>query len=102
MDWECSASRLALARDRSAADGLDPSAFPVCLVCHSVGALRRRPAKKGSPLGRSCLTTGAPYKAPPTRAAPSLVRALRGAHGSLLFATWTTLSRAKTHLTGPH
>jgi excisionase family DNA binding protein len=27
----------------------------------------------------------------PTRTAPSLVRALRGAHGSPLFATWTTL-----------
>ena len=29
-------------------------------------------------------------QAPPTRAAPSLVRALRDARGSLLFATWTS------------
>src|SRR5215469_7793162 len=32
-------------------------------------------------------------QAPPTRAARSLVRALRGARGALLFATWTTLCR---------
>jgi hypothetical protein len=33
-------------------------------------------------------------QAPPTRAAASLVRALRDARGSPLFATWTTLSLA--------
>ena len=46
-DWECSASRLALARARFAAYGLDPSAFPVRRwPHHSVGVLRRRSAPK--------------------------------------------------------
>ena len=45
-DWECSASRLALTRARFAAYGLDPSAFPVQVAHHSVGAKRRRSAKE--------------------------------------------------------
>jgi hypothetical protein len=32
VDWKCSASRLALARARFAATGLDPSALPVCMA----------------------------------------------------------------------
>jgi len=50
VDWECSASRLALARARFAAYGLDPSAFPVRVARHRVGARRRRSvkARKGS------------------------------------------------------
>jgi hypothetical protein len=34
-------------------------------------------------------------QAPPTRAAPSLVRALRDARGTLLFATGTSLSQRR-------
>ena len=63
MDWECSASRLALARARFAAYGLDPSAFPVRVARHSVGALRRRSAKEQEgEANTSRLTTNAPYK----------------------------------------
>jgi hypothetical protein len=42
VDRECSASRRALARARFAAYGLDPSAFPVSVARHGVGAGRRR------------------------------------------------------------
>ena len=45
VDWKCSASRLALTRARFAAGGLDPSALPVCVARHSVGALRQHSAK---------------------------------------------------------
>ena len=63
MDWECSASRLALARARFAAYGLDPSAFPVRVVHRSVGARRRRSAKKKEgEANTSRLTTNVPYK----------------------------------------
>jgi hypothetical protein len=63
VDWECSASRLALARDRSAVGGLDPSAFPVRLARHSVGTMRRRyGSKKDSSPEKSGLTIKAPYK----------------------------------------
>jgi len=34
-------------------------------------------------------------QAPPTRAAPSLVRALRDARGTLLFATGTSLTQRR-------
>src|SRR5262245_21244865 len=34
-------------------------------------------------------------QAPPTRAAPSLVKALRDARGALLFATWTSMSQCQ-------
>ena len=96
-DWKCSASRLALTRARFAAVGLDPSALPVCVARHSVGALRRHSAKdkEGLPARPKHLTINSPYKAPPTRAAPSLVRALRDARGALLFATGTSLFRGR-------
>src|SRR5262249_15963488 len=48
----------------------------------AVTVLAPDPPHRGCPGGQ----TG-----PFPRAAPSLVRALRGARGSLLFATWTTL-----------
>src|SRR6266481_6710065 len=50
VDWECSASRRALARARFAAYGLDPSAFPVT-VAHrgSAHCADPRPKKEHTP-----------------------------------------------------
>src|SRR6516162_6762320 len=50
----------------------------------AISTLARTPIHRVAQVGK---------QAPPTRAALSLVRALRGARGALLFATWTTLCR---------
>jgi hypothetical protein len=79
-------------RARFAAVGLDPSALPVCMARHNVGALRRHSAKdkEGIPARPKHLTIKAPYNGPPARRAARRVAVATQARGSLLWTTGTS------------
>ena len=86
VDWECSASRLALTRARSAASALtrprSQSALLTITSAETADAWHKNPSY---PHG---LTRNAPYKGPPA------LRRTRGGRsaprGSLLWTTWTS------------